>query len=103
MNPPQNILDSDIARWQAISILLCNDKWLLDFIFAPDRSRLNSDPKVLIGESRSFSGSQQLLLRVALHIWTSDSGLSVNLWDITHSLDDLRFDSFSMCLHSLRS
>jgi hypothetical protein len=95
------ISDSDIGRWHAISILLNQDPWLLDFVFTVDRSRLTADPQSLIEDSRCFSGAQQLLVQIALHIWTSDGKL--NLWDIAHSLDELRFDSFSMCLQALRS
>lgn len=97
---PLKIPEIDIGRWQAISLLLSNDPWLLDFIFKADRSGLMADPKALIEASCSFSGGQQLLIQIALHIWTDDGGLS--LWDITHSLDEIRFEAFSLCLEALR-
>jgi hypothetical protein len=98
---PLKITSSDVGRWQAISLLLSNDSWLLDFIFTSDRSTLIADPQALIEDSRRFSGGQQLLLQIALHIWTDDGGLS--LWDIAQRLDEIRFEAFSLCLEALRS
>ncbi|MCX6127490.1 MAG: hypothetical protein NTX25_00310 [Proteobacteria bacterium] len=92
--------DSIDSRHRAISLLLANDLQLLEFLFSSDRPILNSAPKKLLDDAEGFSWGRQLLVRLALDIW-SDAG-GARLADVVWALDDVRFEGFLLALESLR-
>lgn len=84
----------------AISLLFANDSWLLDFLLSHDRKVLNHPPEDLVQLSKGFSRGQQVLVQVALDIW-SDEGHS-SIGDALWCLDSVRFEGFLMALQFLR-
>lgn len=87
-------------RHQAISLLLANDPWLLRLLFDDDPVRLSAPPDSILKETKGLSSGQQLLIRIALDIWSGDG--HAKLWDIVSVLDGIRFEGFMLALECLR-
>lgn len=64
---PQNV-----QKLQALRIHLANDSWLIDFILSPDRTTINQPPDDLVRLSMAFTRGQQVLVLVALDIWSAE-------------------------------
>lgn len=79
-------------RISSIGTLLGHQEYFLYFIFSHKRPELRLSPTDLIDEMNGFSHGEQVLLRVALDMW-SGSG-EVHLWEILKVLDDKNFISF---------
>lgn len=69
----------------AIGILFSNDEHWLDFFYFHKGGGLRLEPQELIAESRCFSRGEQLMIRVALDLWTD--GSYVSLAEILNTLD----------------
>lgn len=87
-------------KWHAISLLCANDSYLLDFLFTANRDELNCSPEDLLCLSGDMSSEQQLLIRIALNIWSGTG--EVSLTDILEKLDAYRFESFMLALEFYR-
>ncbi len=83
----------------AISLLLSNDNKLLGLLFHENHEGLRAEPEEIIEFARGYSTGQQLLVRIALDIWSG--GGKANLWDILTTLDLVRFEAFMLALESL--
>jgi len=95
LKSPQNF-----QELHALSLLLANDSWLIDFILSPDRSTLNQPPEDLVRLSKAFSRGQQVLVQVALDIWSAEGQSSIG--DVLWCLDSVRFEGFLLALEFLR-
>jgi uncharacterized protein YgfB (UPF0149 family) len=84
----------------AISLLLSNDPWLIDFLLSQDRSTLNDSTEALAQLSKGFSRGQQVLVQVALDIWSGEG--SALIADVLWCLDSVRFEGFMLAMESLR-
>ena len=88
------------ARHEAISLLLANDPQFLDFLFTANRKSLAASPADLLACMRGFSSGQQLLIRLALDIW-SESG-SAPLGAVLRTLDDIRIEGLLLAIERIR-
>ena len=59
------------------------------FLFQSEVPRLNEPPNVLLDQAGCFSSGEQILIRVALDLWSGEG--STRLSDIIHRLDDSNF------------
>lgn len=87
-------------RWHAISILFANDSYLLDFLFTPTRDELSSSPEDLLRWSGAMSSGQQVLIKIALDIWSGSAQASID--EILATLDSYRFENFLLALEFYR-
>lgn len=87
-------------KLEAISLLLANDSYLLDYLLDNNRVGLVASEDDLIRMSGGYSSGQKLLIRMAMDIWSlsGDSQLS----EILYRLDDVRFEAFLLAMHRLR-
>jgi hypothetical protein len=84
---------------EAISIVLSNHYKLLEFLFEKERPNLRNSPEQLLEWSLGFSSGEQVLVRVALDIW-SNSG-SARVSDLLISLDQSNFENVLLGLQYL--
>jgi hypothetical protein len=82
---------------KAISLVLGKHPNLLLFVFEKERPRLRELPEILLEKSAAFSASEDLLVRVALDLW-SGSG-DAHVWEIIEYLD---YDSLDNLIEGLR-
>ncbi len=87
-------------RWHAISILFANDPSLLNFLFTPSRDELSSSPEDLLCWSGALSSGQQILIKIALDIWSGAAQASLE--EILATLDSYRFENFLLALEFYR-
>jgi hypothetical protein len=85
MNSWVNPGECDRRVFRAIEILLSNHPQLLDFLFKKKEALLSSSPQSIKRKSRCFSSGEQILIQIALDIW-SGSGKAKFL-DIVNRLD----------------
>jgi hypothetical protein len=85
MNSWINASESDRRIFKAIEVLLTNHPKLLDFLFKKEEALLSSSPQLIKRKSRCFSSGEQVLIQIALDIW-SGSGKAKFL-DILNRLD----------------
>lgn len=90
----------DLKLLRLITFLLSRHPKLIPFLFRPDRAELQGPPPELIQEARAFSSGEQLLVRIALDLW-SDSG-NATLWELLKWLDPLSFDHTLFVLRYLK-
>lgn len=63
--------------------------YLMEFIFDPVEPKLRCLPEELLNESGYMSAGEDLLVRVALDLW-SGSG-NAHIWELVEILDDTNF------------
>ena len=87
-------------KLEALSLLLANDSYLFDYLLDNTREGLSASEDDLICMAKAYSGGQQLLIRIAMDIWSlsGDSPLS----EILYRLDDVRFEAFLLAMRRLR-
>ena len=75
----QNLISS-------IQILFRHDEKLLSFLFQHQKHRLRLPPKALLREARALSADEQILIRVALDLWSEsgDTLLPVLIYTLEH-------------------
>jgi hypothetical protein len=90
-------------RHHAVSLLLANDRLLLDFVFLPDRRSLTfgSAAKTLRAARRCLDEQQRLLVHLALAMWLEKGRIS--FVDAYRGLSDTRFEAFLRALELLYS
>jgi hypothetical protein len=93
--------EEDVRLFRAVSVALDKHPKLIEFLFAPDRPGLSSEPEELLEYSRNFSSGEQVLVAIGLDIW-SQSGNAV-LWKIIHKLDVENFSNVMKSLQYLMS
>lgn len=87
----QKATATDRRVLEAILIVLRRYPYLIDFMFDPEEPRLRQRPEDLLEESASFSSGEDLLVRVALDLW-SGSG-DAHVWELIEFLDDENFSN----------
>lgn len=78
--------------FEAIRALLDGNKKLLDYIFEPGGRRLRDRAGILKEDAWSFEEHEQLLIRVALDLW-SGSG-HVQIWELMEAWDQANWQRF---------
>lgn len=74
---------------EIIGHLFCRHLYLLDFLFDPKIPRLRLEPDGLLEQSSVMSAGEDLLVRVALDLW-SGSG-DAHVWELVEILDEENF------------
>lgn len=92
----QNAKAIDRLHWDSISLVFHNHSYLLDFFFDPKEPRISHEPMEMLRLSRGFSSGEQILIRVALDIWSGSGNTKV--WNLLESLDE---ESLSKVLKAL--
>ena len=81
----QDASASERRQFELISMIFSNHPKLLDFFFDPFLPRICGDPVEVIEEAGCFSSGEQVLIRVALDLW-SRSG-DTKICDVFERLD----------------
>ncbi len=76
---------SDRHMYQAISLVFLNHPELLDFFFEKKKPRIRFKPLEMRKAAAGFSSGEQILIRVALDMW-SGSG-NAKIWQMLETLD----------------
>lgn len=79
-----------------ISAIFRNHPKLLEFFFERDRAKISFDPETMLREAGCFSSGEQVLIRVALDMWSGSGNATV--WQLLEILD---YESFSNVLKAL--
>ncbi len=87
----------DLLRGEVISLILLDHPQLEEFLFHPSEARLRETPDQILKLSKSFSSGEQVLLRVALDIWSGTGDAKVS-----HLLRVLDEQSLVNVLNGLR-
>lgn len=87
--------------FEAICVLLNHDEKLLNFIFEAGGKRLRERAGILKEDSWNFEESEQLLIRVALDLW-SGSG-HVQLWELTEAWNQSDWQRFDAAIQLIAS
>ena len=92
---------SDRYTYSVIAIIFRNHPYLLRFLFEDRSPRIRFQPMELRRRAANFSSGEQLLIRVALDVW-SGSG-NAKIWQILETLDADNFLNVLVALAKLRS
>lgn len=87
--------------YNAVCVLLSHNERLLEFIFEPGGKRLRQRAGILKEDSWNFEEHEQLLIRVALDLW-SGSG-HVQLWEMTEAWDRNDWQRFQAAIELVAS
>ncbi|MBX9767152.1 MAG: hypothetical protein K2X47_07770 [Bdellovibrionales bacterium] len=93
----QGATKSDQEMYGAISLLFRSHPELLDFLFDKRRARLRLSPVEMLDGLRGFSGGEQVLIRVAMDLWSGCG--NTKLSRMLETLDD---ESLNNVLNVLR-
>lgn len=91
--------EKSLSLFRAVSVLLSHNQTLLDFLFDLERPRLRKRVGILRDDAWRFSEEDQLLIRVALDLW-SGSG-HVQLWELTETWGKVDWTLFSDAVFEL--
>ena len=83
--------------FEAISLIFKNHLYLLDFLFEPDVAKIRDVPEELIFQSGDLSCGEDLLVRIAIDLWSGGFG-DACVWELVEILDE---DNFSNVLEAL--
>lgn len=86
--------------FEAISHIFKSYPYLLDFLFDPDVAKIRALPEELISQSESLSSGEDLLVRVALDLWSGGGNACV--WELIEILDEQNFNNVLEALSKLR-
>ena len=92
---------TDRRLFLAISQVFNKHPYLLEFLFDSHEPRLRLIPDELLGESAYLSAGEDLLVRVALDLW-SGSG-HAHVWELIEILDDGNLLNVVRALRFLRT
>ncbi len=96
-----DVVDRDTYnRRLIIEELFRADDRLLEFVFNPVKAELRTSAQNLIKEGRSLSSGEQLLIRVALDIWSGEGHATVG--DLLTVIDYSRFEDVIWAMKSAR-
>ncbi len=87
--------------YNAVCVLLGHNERLLEFIFEPGDKRLRQRAGILKEDFWNFEEHEQLLIRVALDLW-SGSG-HVQLWEMTEAWDRNDWQRFQAAIELVAS
>jgi hypothetical protein len=100
---PAGLKQSSLAQSHLISsilVLFRHDERLRELLFHHQELQLRATPEEILKESRCFSRSERILIRIGLDFW-SDSGNS-RISDIVEYLDDDNVMAFIRAILKLR-
>ncbi len=99
--PTWDVVDRDTYNRLLIIVeLLRADDRLLEFVFNSVKAELRTCPQTLIEESRCLSSGEQILIRVALDIWSAEGFATVG--ELLTALDYSRFEDVIWAMKSAR-
>lgn len=81
--------DSDKQTFKTINILFSKHPYLLKFFFDPNKPRIKYEPLKMIRASYGMSSGEQVLIKIALDIWSG--GGNAKVCQILETLDDANF------------
>lgn len=96
----QDADDSDRKRFKIIADLLSGHICILEFLFSPTTPCLNYPEEDILNNIFNFSNGQQVLLKVALSIWSGHSGALSS--ELIYSLDDANFQKVIAAMAAIR-
>lgn len=85
----KNADPSDLKLLESISILLSKHPKLLDYIFCSTDPRLRASASEIKTDANSLSAGKNLLVRLALDIWSGEGEINFN--EIYQTLDNENF------------
>lgn len=85
--------------FQAIATIFERDERLMSFFFEKERPRMRMRAGLLREEAWRLSEEEQLLIRVALDIW-SGSG-HVQIWELLEEWDQAQWETFAAAMREL--
>lgn len=97
----QSATASDRYTYSVIAVIFRNHPNLLRFFFEERRPRIRHKPMELRAQAAGFSSGEQLLIRVALDVW-SGSG-NAKIWQLIETLDPDNMCNVLEALAKLRS
>lgn len=81
--------DSDKQIFNSINILFSKHPYLLKFFFDSNKPRIKLEPIEMIRASYGMSSGEQLLIKIALYIWSGSGNAKV--YQILETLDEGNF------------
>lgn len=96
----KNASESDELLLATIAKLFRNDQNLLSFFFHFSQAKLSTSSEEIKKMAMGFGSGQDLLVRIALDIWSEEGGIYFN--EIYQKLDNQRFDEVLKILQILR-
>jgi hypothetical protein len=81
--------DSDKQIFKTINILFSKHPYLLKFFFDPNKPKIKYEPLNMIRASHGMSSGEQVLIKIALDIWSG--GGNAKVCQILETLDDANF------------
>src|SRR4051794_32454833 len=89
---------SERRQYDLIALIFSNHPKLLEFFFEKNQARLSLPPEAMLKELGCFSSGEQVLLRVALDMWSGSGNAFV--WQLIETLDH---DTFYKVLKALNN
>ena len=96
----QEASESDQRLGVALEWIFRNDIELLELLFESSSPNLKDEPENLLSKIGCFSSGEQILIRVALDLWSGSGG--ARFWDVIHRLDGRHKMSVIVALGYLR-
>ena len=90
----------EMRMMETLNIIFAGHNKLLQFLFDEDVAKLRHEPELLLTSACGFSSGEQILIRIALDLWSGSGG--VKLWHIIESLDDTTYEGVLAGLRHLR-
>lgn len=87
---------NDKILFESMNKLFYNHKYLFNYLFEVDKPRIKHEPLDMIKQIKGFSDGEQVLIRVALDIWSGSGNAKV--WQLLENLDQSNFNN---TLHAL--
>lgn len=99
----QREIRSDLEKSRlntAIGILFNYDERWLDFFYSHKGGGLRCEPTELIAEASCFSRGEQIMIKVALDLWTNDHRASIS--EIIEYLDWINLNRVLLAIMTMR-
>jgi hypothetical protein len=87
-------------QYQLISLIFSKHPKLLEFFFETQRPRIRFESEKMLDEAGCFSSGEQLLIRVALDLWSGSGNALV--WQMVEILDHENFSNVLKALDNWR-
>lgn len=87
----------ETVHFEVISDFLSHRPQLIEFLFHPTQPRLMGDPEEIILESGGFCTSDQILIKLAIHLWSYHGSIKV------HDLFYLDATVFTKVLNAIKA
>lgn len=87
-------------QYQLISLIFSKYPKLLEFFFEKHEARIRFESKEMLKEAGCFSSGEQILIRVALDLWSGSGNALV--WQMVEVLDHENFSNVLKALDNWR-